>query len=164
MHIYRLRCELLAPLTISKVFAAFENPYNLSLITPPWLKFQVVSDEPVVMRQGAEIRYRFHWLGLPLAWKTIITEYNPPFSFVDQQAQGPYPLWRHRHSFEATPNGTIVRDQVDYALPLGIFGRALHALVVGEQLRRIFAYRQAKMDELFGVRCLRLAPPEIVSP
>lgn len=163
MHIYSLRCELLAPLRISRVFEAFENPYNLAIITPPWLNFQVTSDERVVMKEGAEIRYRFRWLGLPMAWKTIITEYRPPYSFVDEQARGPYPLWRHRHTFEETSEGTLVRDRVDYALPLGPLGRAAHAAVVGAQLRKIFAYRQEKMDELFGVRCRKLGAPEIVS-
>jgi ligand-binding SRPBCC domain-containing protein len=103
-----------------------------------------------MMRKGAEIEYSIRWLGLPMRWKTVIAEYNPPLEFVDQQARGPYALWRHRHTFLPTPDGVRVRDRVEYALPLGPLGRIAHGFVVARQLRAIFRYRQAKLAELFG--------------
>ncbi len=163
MHVYTLRCEMLAPLAIADVFQVFEDPYNLIHITPPWLNFRVTSKEHVTMRKGAEIDYVFRWAGIPVKWTTLITEYEPPFLFVDQQAKGPYVLWRHRHTFHPTPDGTLVRDQVDYTLPFGPLGRMMHWLTVGKQLRTIFAYRQTKLDELFGGSSKRLLEPEIVS-
>ena len=161
MQIYTLRCETLAPLPIGDVFRIFEDPFNLARITPPWLNFRVTSKGRVQMRKGAEIDYVIRWLGVPMLWRTVIAEYDPPHLFVDEEVQGPYRLWRHRHTFETTVEGTLMRDRVDYALPFGVLGRAAHAMLVGAQLRRIFAYRQAKLDVLFGVKSRRLLDPLI---
>jgi len=163
MHVYTLRCEMVAPIPIAEVFRVFEDPYNLARITPPWLRFRVTSTERVEMCKDAQIDYVIRWLGIPMRWRTVITQYEPPHLFVDEEVRGPYRLWRHRHEFEATAEGTLVRDRVDYALPLGILGRAAHGLMVGAQLRGIFAYRQAKLNELFGVTSRRPPAPKTAS-
>jgi ligand-binding SRPBCC domain-containing protein len=152
---------MLARRSIEEVFSVFQDPYNLAKITPPSLRFRVTSKQKVVMRKGAEIEYTIRWLGVPMSWKTVIAEYSPPFAFVDQQARGPYTLWRHRHSFFPTADGVRVRDQVDYALPLGPLGRVAHAFVVAQQLRAIFRYRQAKLSDLFGGGTVTTVQPGI---
>ena len=50
----------------------------------------------------------------------------------------------------AVAGGTLVRDTVHYALPLGPLGRLGHALLVRRDLRRIFDYRQAAVTQLLG--------------
>jgi ligand-binding SRPBCC domain-containing protein len=150
MHIYMLECEMITPRSIDDTFAIFENPYNLAKITPPELGFQVVSKEKVEMRCHAEIEYRIKWLGFPMYWKTLITRYERPFIFEDEQVKGPYTLWRHRHTFLATAGGTKVGDHVDYVLPLGPLGRAAHGLMVGKQLKKIFVHRQDQLSKLLG--------------
>jgi len=147
---YVLECQLTAPVSIQEAFAVFENPYNLAKITPAWLNFRITSPQQVQIRKGAEITYQIRWAGVPLSWKTIITEYEPPFYFVDEQAQGPYKFWRHRHSFHPAENGTIVSDRVEYALPLGPAGWIAHKLLVARQLREIFAYRQKTLAFLLA--------------
>jgi hypothetical protein len=146
---------------VEDTFAVFENPYNLARITPPSLGFQVVSKDKVEMRRFAEIEYRIKWLGLPMHWKTLITEYEPPFMFEDEQAEGPYALWRHRHTFTPTDGGTKVADHVDYVLPLGALGRLAHGLVVGEQLKKIFVYRQEQLSKLLGGGTVRTMEPRL---
>jgi len=141
---------MVAKRSLQDTFAIFEDPYNLAKITPPWLSFKVTSKEHVIMRKGAEIEYTISWLGLPMRWKTLILEYEPPFLFVDEQAKGPYALWRHRHTFLPEPEGTRVTDQVEYALPLGPLGVAAHAVVVRKQLKEIFNYRQRELAKLLG--------------
>ncbi|MEO8028544.1 MAG: SRPBCC family protein, partial [Bryobacteraceae bacterium] len=105
------------PRSMDETFAVFEDPRNLARITPPWLNFRITTPEPIVMRQGANIDYRIQWLGLPISWRTLITAYQPPSFFVDQQVQGPYSLWRHRHTFRQSEGGTAVADRVEYELP-----------------------------------------------
>jgi ligand-binding SRPBCC domain-containing protein len=142
MKTYRLECSMSVPVSLQEAFAFFEDPRNLARITPPWLNFRITSPEPIVMRKGAEIKYQIRWLGLPFNWKTVITQYEPPFFFVDEQAAGPYAYWRHRHDFKPTEYGALVSDRVDYALPLGLLGRLAHGLGVRAQLQGIFDYRQ----------------------
>lgn len=152
---------MLARRDLAEVFSIFEDPYNLSKITPPSLSFRVTSKHKVVMRKGAEIEYSIRWLGFPMSWRTVIAEYNPPLVFIDQQAKGPYALWRHRHTFLRTRDGVRVGDQVDYALPLGPLGRMAHRVMVAKQLRAIFRYRQAKLSELFGGQTVTTLQPRI---
>jgi ligand-binding SRPBCC domain-containing protein len=132
-----------------EAFAFFQDPYNLARITPPSLAFRIANRERVEMRRGAEITYGIRVAGVPLSWKTIITAYDPPSLFVDEQAAGPYRFWRHTHTFRPTPAGTIVADRVDYALPFGWAGRIVHALYVARRLRRIFDYRQEMLARIF---------------
>jgi len=94
------------------------------------------------MGQGTRIDYRLRLHGVPLRWESRIEEWHPGRGFVDRQLRGPYRLWRHRHSFAARDGGTVVRDEVDYALPLGRLGELAHPLFVRRDLERIFAYRQ----------------------
>ncbi len=150
MRIYTLRCEMLTKSSLEQTFAIFEDPYNLAKITPRSLNFQVTSPNRVEMRKGAEIKYTIRWLGLQMHWKTIISEYEPPFLFVDVQAKGPYALWRHRHTFEPTEQGTKVGDHVEYSLPFGPLGRLAHSLLVRKQLLGIFNYRQEQLGKMLA--------------
>jgi ligand-binding SRPBCC domain-containing protein len=160
MQTYHLRCELITQCPLLETFDVFKNPSNLAKITPGWLNFQVLTKD-VVMRQGAEIEYNIRWLGLPMHWKTLITEYQPPYLFVDEQAQGPYSLWRHRHTFESTSAGTKVGDHVEYSLPLGVLGQIAHAVMVKRQLQAIFNFRQGEIGNMLGGKPLAVVAPLI---
>lgn len=153
----------------------FENPYNLAIITPPWLHFLVTSKKKVEMALGAEIEYRFRWLGIPMYWKTRISSYDPPRQFVDEALRSPYVFWRHLHTFETVEGGTRVCDAVDYALPFGPLGRLAHRLIVRANLIAIFTFRQQALNRHWGcgaritwptVRWLESppAPPGTASP
>jgi hypothetical protein len=156
---YTLECELVTAASLRDAFAVFENPYNLERITPPWLSFRIITPN-LKMRAGAEIDYTFRSLGIPMTWRTLITEYDPPHLFVDEAVSSPYSLWRHRHTFHETEEGTIVADRVDYALPLGPIGRIAHSLVVRRQLESIFEYRQSAIAALLG-DIISVRPPAI---
>lgn len=144
-----LESSLLAPVALREAFALFENPHNLARITPPWLSFRITSREKIEMRAGIEITYRIRWMGLPMRWRTVITAYDPPYRFVDEQAAGPYTLWRHEHRFAPAPGGTTVSDWVEYTLPFGWLGRLARRLVVRRQLEGIFAYRRRALAEIW---------------
>ncbi len=161
MHTYTLRCEMLVKSSLQETFAIFEDPYNLAKITPPSLNFKVTSTDRVEMRKGAEINYTIQWMRVPLHWTTIIREYEPPFFFVDEQAKGPYRLWRHRHTFEPAQSGTKVADHVEYALPLGPLGTLAHAFLVRSQLLGIFNYRQEQLGKIFDNKAVQTVKPYI---
>jgi len=59
----------------------------------------------------------------------------------DRQLRGPYGTWHHTHTFAAHERGTVMRDVVRYALPLGPIGRLAPAIRVRRDLERIFDYR-----------------------
>jgi ligand-binding SRPBCC domain-containing protein len=69
---------------------------------------------------------------------------------VDVQVRGPWARWEHRHAFVEDRGGTWVDDRVTYRLPLGPLGRLAHALMVGRQIRALWAYRTRRLAELVG--------------
>jgi len=137
---------------IERVFAFFSDAANLEALTPPWLRFRIVTPTPIEMRPGARIEYRIDWRVVPIRWLTEIVEWSPPQRFVDVEVRGPYKLWHHTHTFASVDGGTLVRDIVRYALPLGILGTLAHRLAVRRDVERVFDYRAERIAALFGDR------------
>lgn len=144
---YRLTTELVVPRERGEVFDFFGDALNLESITPPWLHFHVLTPRPIAMHAGALIDYRLRLHGVPLRWRTKITAWEPCERFVDEQLVGPYRFWRHEHTFTEVAGGTLVRDQVDYAVPGGAF---LHWLLVRRDVAKIFAYRRQVLQHHFA--------------
>lgn len=148
MSEHLLRYSLTLPLPREQVFAFFANAANLELITPPELNFRILTPQPIAMEAGTLIDYRLRLFGIPFGWRTAITAWSPPDYFVDEQLQGPYRQWIHRHVFREMPDGsTLIADEVRYRLPFAPLGEMVHPLV-RRQLERIFTYRQQKVKDL----------------
>ncbi len=138
------------PASLEEVFAFFAEARNLERITPPLLRFRVLTPGPIEMRAGARIDYRLRLHGLPIRWRTLIERWEPGVMFVDRQLSGPYRLWVHTHTFAEHEHGTLVGDSVRYQLPLGPIGDAAHAVIVRRDLQKIFDFRRDAVLRLFG--------------
>ncbi|MDP9149173.1 MAG: SRPBCC family protein [Myxococcota bacterium] len=134
----------------SEVFAFFSDAANLDRLTPSSLRFEIKSALPIDMRAGALIDYKIALFGVGLRWRTLIEVFEPEARFVDVQVKGPYRLWRHTHDFVDAPGGTMVRDRVEYEVPLGRLGELVRGLFVERQLAWIFDFRRKTIDEIFG--------------
>ena len=142
--LFKTQQTLEQPLT--EVFEFFSNAHNLAVITPPWLHFEVITPAPIEMVVGTLIDYRLKLRGIPIRWQSEITEWNPPYAFVDVQRRGPYRLWRHTHTFDETVEGVVVGDTVEYA----VWGNELIGrLFVRPDIEKIFAYRSEQLNEIF---------------
>lgn len=137
-----LKTRMSLPLPREVVFAFFSDAVNLQSITPPELRFRILTPLPIPMREGTLIDYRLRLFGIPLRWSARILRWQPPTGFVDEQMQGPYRLWEHAHNFYDEGDGTIIEDVVRYALPFWPLGEIAHP-IVRLQLGRIFRYRQS---------------------
>jgi len=141
---HELHATLELPLPIDEVFAFFAEAGNLERITPPELRFEILTPLPLEMRRGTLLEYRLGLFGVPFRWRTEIAAWDPPHGFIDVQLKGPYAIWEHTHVFAATETGTLIDDRVRYRLPLSPLGDVALP-VVRRQLARIFAYRQAAL-------------------
>jgi ligand-binding SRPBCC domain-containing protein len=130
---------------IPEVFAFFADPSNLEALTPPFLHFRILTPMPIEMRPGAQLDYQLSLFGVPVKWRTRITDWQPEKRFVDEQESGPYALWRHTHEFEARGTSTLV---LDYSEPLGPVGTIAHLLFVRRTLDRIFDFRREAIVRL----------------
>jgi ligand-binding SRPBCC domain-containing protein len=137
--------------TLEAAWAFFAAPANLGRITPPWLRFELLSPVPDTMHSGLLIRYRLRPVcGMPVEWTTEIVDVDAPRRFVDVQTRGPYRHWRHEHAFREVPGGVEMEDRIEYALPFGALGEPVHVYVVRPQLARIFEFRRRTVEQLFG--------------
>ena len=138
----------LVPLDADAAFAFFADAFNLEAITPPWLRFRILTPSPIDMREGALIDYRLSLHHVPCKWHTRIDQWIPGRRFIDRQLSGPFSLWEHTHTFESRPGGTLIRDVVAYRMPLGPLGEIARRILIGRDLERIFDYRRDAIERL----------------
>lgn len=153
MSVYTLERVQRLPISIEEAWAFFSSPLNLRDITPPYMRFRVLSDPKWLGRMypGQIITYTVRpLLGVPMFWMTEITHVREGEFFVDEQRIGPYALWHHQHHFRVIENGVEMTDLVHYRLPLGVLGKLAHALLIRRQLEAIFDYRYRVLEERFG--------------
>jgi ligand-binding SRPBCC domain-containing protein len=141
-----LRSEFELDHPIEEVFPFFAEAENLTRITPPFLSFNIESVSDKEMKEGLNIVYKIRLHGVPIRWKSLISQWDPPHSFVDEQLSGPYQRWHHLHTFEAKGDGTIIKDEVNYSV---FGGRVIHSLFVKPDLLKIFRFRQKELERIF---------------
>ena len=148
MRVHVLRREQRLPGPPEAVFPFFADARNLEAITPPLLRFRLLTPDPIEMGVGTFLQYRLRLRGVPVRWDTLIQEWDPPHRFVDVQVRGPYRLWHHTHELEPAGDGTLMRDTVRYAIGFGALGEIARRAVVARDLDAIFAFREARVPEL----------------
>ncbi len=155
--VFTLSSRVWLPKPLGEVFPFFSDARNLEVLTPPWLRFEVLSEGPIAMAEGVQIDYRLRLRGVPIRWQSEITSWNPPRRFVDEQRHGPYRLWVHEHRFQERDGMTLAEDLVRYAVP---GGWVVDRLVVRRDLQRIFSYRRKKLRSVFGSVSERAVSPK----
>jgi ligand-binding SRPBCC domain-containing protein len=169
------------PFPVELVFAFFANPANLPHLMPPRLETRIenariapppprpVHPDParrflsVAAGQGSEILISFYplpWLPRRASWMIRITEFVWNSHFCDEQVQGPFSQFRHRHGIQAEVRdgieGTLVADEIEYVLPYGFIGR-IGAMLARRRLAQSFAYRQKRLPEILAVAARQAA-------
>jgi ligand-binding SRPBCC domain-containing protein len=132
------------------VFPFFADARNLEAITPPLLRFRLLTPDPISMGVGTFLQYALRLHGVPVRWDTLIQEWEPPVRFVDVQVRGPYRLWHHTHELVEVDGGraTLMRDTVRYSVGFGVLGEVARRAVVQRDLEAIFAFRAERVPAL----------------
>jgi ligand-binding SRPBCC domain-containing protein len=149
----RYPAEQWVPVPIEEVFRFFCTPGNLSKITPPQAHIRIVclSLVPIpghragLAGTGSELRLQFRavpFFKYELGWTARIVDLEWTRYFRDVQTAGPFRRFEHTHSFRSETRegreGTVIRDEVDYAV--GLFG-PLGSAAARLMLWRMFRYR-----------------------
>jgi ligand-binding SRPBCC domain-containing protein len=157
MHTYERSVRVAAPFDAVWDFHSTES--GLEALTPEWMNLQVESvtgpdgePNPDVLDAGAtlETSVRPFGVGPRQQWVSEIAERDRSEGtafFRDVMAEGPFPHWEHTHLFYDDGDETLVRDRVEYELPVGPLNPVLGPLaIVG--FEPMFRYRHRKTKSL----------------
>jgi ligand-binding SRPBCC domain-containing protein len=168
MHTFH--AEQWLPLPIEEVFVFFADPANLPRLMPAWQQARIEAARIVppaaseVARAnvaGAGTLLTLSFRPFPLSpvrmqWQARIDSFVWNRYFSDTQLRGPFAHWHHTHSVisearadqaGASVAGTLLRDDVEYELPLGPLSSVALPLIAA-QMRKTFAYRHRRTREL----------------
>ncbi len=130
-----------------RVFAFHELPDAFERLVPPWENVRIVQRADIT-QVGSQAVIEQKILGVfPSRWVAEHTAYDPPRMFADVQVSGPFRSWRHRHIVKPHSDGAVLRDEIDFELPIPLFGRLAAAVAVQPKLERMFDYRHKVTKE-----------------
>ena len=84
-----------------------------------------------------------------MRWCSLIIDWKPIKSFIDTQLKGPYRVWHHTHRFLPYLNGTLIEDEVYYALPNIPFIHTLLGWYIEQDVTKIFQFRKKQIEKIF---------------
>lgn len=165
---HTFQAEQWLPFPVPVVFAFFANPGNLPPLMPAWQQAHIdelhliappppPTGSPSKLGTGVSTTMVLSFRVLPLVplrlrWHALIPEFEWNDHFCDTQTAGPFQYWRHCHSVRGEVRddvqGTVVRDDVTYELPLGRLGDLANLLGGRLQMRYIFNYRHRQTTKL----------------
>jgi ligand-binding SRPBCC domain-containing protein len=87
------------------------------------------------------VTWRGRHFGFYLTHKSRITAMNFYDYFVDEMEEGKFKSFRHEHFFEEKNGVTIMRDQLQYETPFGIFGNIFDVLFLKRHLTQFLLER-----------------------
>lgn len=128
---------------VGAVFGFHERPDALALLTPAFPPVRVIGKTGgIEVGSRVELRVGF------FSWVALHTLYEKNRLFVDEQIQGPFAKWIHRHEFEDVDGKTRLTDRVEYQLPGGPIVNVLFGRMVKPGLNRMFKHRHRVTKQL----------------
>jgi len=121
---------------LKTVFGFHEREDALALLTPAFPRVRVIS-RTAGIQAGSRVELRVGLFSLA----ALHTTYEKDRLFVDEQIQGPFAKWVHRHEFEDVNGKTRLTDRVVYLLPGGPLSNVLFGWIVTLGLNRMFDQR-----------------------
>ncbi|MDX2176712.1 MAG: TIGR01777 family oxidoreductase [Candidatus Sumerlaeia bacterium] len=138
--LFESRYDVPAP----ELFAWHEKPGAFLRLAPPWERMRLVRAEGGI-RDGGIVEFQIRKGPVWLTWLARMEGYRAGGEFTDVQERGPFAMWRHTHRFlEDGPGRSLLRDEVEFELPLGALGAMANSFMAGD-LRRLFAFRARRL-------------------
>ena len=143
----RLMTSQFLPYSQSTVFQFFSDASNLERLTPPHVQFAITWQSTPTIQANTLFDYRLRIRGIPIFWRTLITDWEPQSSFTDTQLNGPYQVWHHTHRFYPYSTGTWIEDEIFYAPPNIPIIKWLLLPFIKRDIHSIFQFRQRTIHQ-----------------
>jgi ligand-binding SRPBCC domain-containing protein len=143
--------EQFLPISLDEAWDFFSAPQNLNEITPPEMKFEILTKEIPRVYAGQIVQYNVTpFPFFTSGWVTEITQVEERKLFIDEQRFGPYAFWHHQHHFKEQDGGVLMTDILHYRVPLGIVGKLVNALFIQSKVKGIFEYRFKLLEKKYA--------------
>src|SRR6185437_4265674 len=94
-----------------------------------------------LIRGGETVTWRGRHFGVMLHHESVISIYDPPRHFRDEMLRSIFRSYVHDHFFDSTDSGTLMRDEIRFAAPLGGLGYLAERLAVRRHLEQLVEQR-----------------------
>ena len=139
----------------TNINASIETVFNLSRnIDIHLLSTQQTNEKAIAGRTSGliEVNETVTWrgkhFGIYQNHKSIIPEMVFPTYFVDEMLEGSFKSFRHEHSFKVENGKTIMRDEIFYETPFGIFGKLFDTLILQRYMTSFIKKRNQIIKDL----------------
>ncbi|MDP4220214.1 MAG: SRPBCC family protein [Bacteroidota bacterium] len=137
---------------IEAVFDFHTDTKNLGLISPPWMKAELIRESGKGLGKIIEMRvmqYNF----FPSHWLVRIEEFDRPFRLTDLVLSGPMKYFKHTRTFsQPCASLTELKDRLEYEVPFGLIGRIANSVSIRKMMEQMFEYRHQKTKEILEER------------
>ncbi len=130
------RKSIVVEAPVETVFGFHEREDALRILSPAFPTVSVVQKTGGI-EPGSRVELKIG----PVLWTALHTAYEKNRLFADEQVQGPFAKWVHRHEFEAVNGATRLTDRVEYQLPGGVWMDRLFGWAVELALHQMFRHR-----------------------
>ena len=138
----------------TRVHASAEEAFSLSLSVEFHLESFAESGERIVggLKSGElglhdTVTWQARHFGIWWTMSSVISEYDRPRYFVDQQLKGPFKFFCHEHHFESSVDGCTIRDVVQLDAPFGPLGAIVQKLILNRYVEDLIDLRNAQLVE-----------------
>ena len=136
---HRFHFESTLPFPSDDVFSWHLREGALERLVPPWINARVVKHGSP-KQVGSKTILRFGFGPFHTDWVAEHTHFVPGKEFADKERKGPFRFWHHIHKVEDLPSGSLLEDDIEYALPF-----FLSNAQIKQQLHRQFAWRHKRV-------------------
>ena len=97
---------------------------------------------------GESVTWRGRHFGLMLQHTSKITQYDPPTFFQDVMTAGLFKTFEHDHRFQEQGGATVMKDELRFSAPFGIFGLLVERPVLRNYLSRFLLGRNKLVKQV----------------
>ena len=101
-----------------------------------------------LIRSGESVTWSGRHFGVRLRHRSVIDGWRPYGYFRDSMLEGMFASFAHEHHFAMMNDGTRMRDELHFAAPLGLLGRAVERTVLRGHLTRLLWRRNAMIRDV----------------
>lgn len=131
-----------------KVFEFHSDTNNLKLITPDFIKVNIVKIDLPLKLQSEIILNIIQFGFIKIKWTIRLTDFKHYSIITDTQIKGPFKVWIHQHCFAESESNTIMTDKINYKLPMGVLGKLLNKIIIKKLIEKQFEFRHIKTKEI----------------